>query len=269
MTAEQEIEYSLNEGECFERSSLLSDAGFRHAFFTRKGGVSSPPYDSLNFTIATGDEPECLVINMERAADVLKVEPWRLYFLSQVHGNECFKLGGDELQMDIFEQRGDALFSRNPEAACGVRVADCVPILVGDPQTGAAMAIHAGWRGLASGVIESSLTQLAALGSDPSRWVVAIGPHISQAAFEVSDELAEQLVALTAAPQSEVVDRSKARLHISLRRIATEQLLRQGVLEAHLESVGGCTLSSPDNYYSYRRDGENSGRHLAAIVPLG
>ena len=248
----------------FLESALLRNAGFRHAFFTRNGGVSQGAYRSLSFSIAAGDSPDNVQRNLERAGVALGVPGARVHFLSQVHGRVALTLTGSELQADLIRVEGDALVSRSPGLACGVRSADCVPVLLADRRSGAVAAAHAGWRGVASGVVSATVGALRALSPDLDL-VAAIGPHISLAAFEVSDDVAETL--LSASHDPHVVDRSRAKPHVDLRRMLHAELHTHGLSESQIDDVWGCTVSEPEQFFSFRRDGKASGRHLSAIVP--
>ena len=249
----------------FLSSELLTREGFRHAFFTREGGASRGPFESLSFSESVGDEPEHVRENLARAAGELGVEPASIYYLSQVHGSIVHRLRGGELRLEVARMEGDALVSNVPGLACGVRSADCVPVLLADLRSGAVAAAHAGWRGCVAGVVESALGALRGLAGAQAEVVAAIGPHISLRAFEVSDEVAAELQAASPDP---VVDRSfGAKPHVDLRRLVRAKLRAQGLGDARIDDVLGCTLSEPELFFSFRRDGARSGRHLSAIVP--
>jgi len=247
-------------------SPVLGRAGFRHAFFTRSGGVSSGPFASLNFSVAVGDDPVNVTENLRRASLALGVAPGRLYFASQVHGSAA-ELAEPHVDIaDFVRREADIVVGRSPELACGVRTADCVPILLADPRTGAVAAAHAGWRGVAHGTVTAAVTALLGpTSNDASELLAAIGPHISLAAFEVSDDVAAEL--LRASPNPNVVERSRLRPHVDLRSIVRAQLETLGLSSAAIDDVPGCTLSDAENFFSFRRDGKKSGRHLSAISP--
>ena len=251
----------------FLESSLLRGAGFRHAFFSRRGGVSTGPYESLNFSIGVGDDPEKVQKNLALAADALSVQTHRIFFLSQVHGAIASVLEGDESKDLVLTREGDALASASRDLACGVRTADCIPILAGDRRSGAVVAIHAGWRGIVRGVVEAGILSLRELASAPTDIVAVIGPHIRERAFEVSDDVARELEA--ASPVSGVVDRGRAKPHVGLARIVRAKLNALGVGEDAIDDVGGCTMTEAERFFSFRRDGKISGRLLSAIVPRG
>lgn len=255
-------------------SPLLAQAGFRHAFFTRKGGASRGPFESLSFSTAVGDEPEHVNENLRRAAELLGVAAEHVLYQSQVHGRTArfYRPGDESARADLITLEGDALGGSERDRAYGVRSADCVPILVADRESGAVMAIHAGWRGVVAGVVEAGVAALRQnVGGDGSL-LAAIGPHISAAAFEVSPEVAELLDAAspTRGAVSFPAGRAEgAKPHVDLRFIVSQKLLALGLIEASIDQVGGCTVLDPQHYFSFRRDGKRSGRHLSAIVPRG
>ena len=251
----------------FLESSLLRIAGFRHAFFGRRGGVSTGPYESLNVSIGVGDDPENVRRNLHLIAESLSVQAHRIFFLSQVHGATTSVLEGHETADVVRTREGDALSSTSADLACCVRTADCIPILAADRRSGAVVAIHAGWRGIVRGVVEAGIASLRELAQHPPEIVVAVGPHIRERAFEVSDDVAHELEA--ASPVSGVVDRGRAKPHVSLARIVHGKLRALGVRHDAIDDVGGCTLTEADRFFSFRRDGKISGRLLSAIVARG
>lgn len=247
------------------RCPLLERHGFAHGFSLRTGGVSEGPFASLNLGGAVGDDPDRVEENHRRFARVVGYGPGRLMQTSQVHGAAARRVrGGDEPQQVLLE-RADALVARDGGTAVGVRVADCVPVLLADPQSGAVAAVHAGWRGCVAGVLRAAVDALTAEGTaGPAALVAAIGPHIRLDAFEVGEDVAEPLE--RAVPEADPVRRGRGKPHVSLARIARAQLRRAGLTEAGIEDVGGCTFEEPARFFSYRRDGPRSGRHVGAIV---
>jgi YfiH family protein len=248
-------------------SPLLAQAGFRHAFFSRLGGVSEGPFRSLSFSTVVGDDPRRVDENLRVAAALLGVDAARVLYLSQVHGRVARFYSATLQRSELITLEGDALGGCEPGSAYAVRSADCVPILLADQRSGAVMAIHAGWRGLVGGVIEAGVACLLEnIGSEPAL-LAAVGPHISRAAFEVSADVAAELEA--ASPVAGAVHQApgQAKPHVDLRFIVRHKLLALGLAEAAIDQVGGCTLLSPERYFSFRRDGKRSGRHLSAIVP--
>jgi YfiH family protein len=174
----------------------------------------------------------------------------------------------------VRREQADALLASRPGVAVGVRTADCVPVLVWAPRSGAVAAIHAGWRGAVDGVVPAAIARLLARdGCGADELVVAIGPHIRIASFEVGDEVVEAVErAMPVDPRAshlraQLVSRALGpRPHVSLAALVTAQLLAAGVLPEHLEDVGGDTCAERGRFHSHRRDGARSGRQLSVIV---
>ena len=247
------------------RSPLLEAEGFPHAFFTRLGGVSQPPWDSLNIAAAsTGDLPQAVRENVRRCALALGVPDGRLYFLSQVHGTIASVLDGTEAWEEVTRRVGDITASRVPGVGCGVRSADCVPILLGDRVSGVVVAVHSGWRGTVANAAKAGVSLLRELATNPSV-VAAVGPHIEACCFEVGDDVAEALASASNAGAS-VIDRKGSRARVDLRRIVRAQLVAEGVDASQIDDVRGCSVCDEARFFSFRRDAERSGRMLSAIV---
>jgi YfiH family protein len=168
------------------------------------------------------------------------------------------------MQAESIRLEGDALASHAAGLACGVRSADCVPVLLADRRSGAVAAAHARWRGAVNRVVSSAVPALHGLAPNPDL-IAAIGPHISLAAFEVSEEVAQTLLNASRDPQ--IVDRTREKPHIDLRRMLRAELLGLGLVDSSIDDVWGCTVLEPTRFFSFRRDGRASGRHLSAIVP--
>lgn len=244
------------------RSALLAAHGFVHGFSTRLGGVSAPPFDALNFGRAVGDDPDAVAENHRIFATAIGYEVARLWETSQVHGADVREVGHEDAVAEVRAVHADAIVVRRPGDAAGVRTADCVPILVGDPRSGAAAAIHAGWRGVVLGVVAAGVRALGA--SDPGALVVAIGPHIRVESFEVGDDVAARIAA--ASPGVDPIVRVPgARPRADLACAIRAQLRVLGVREDRIDDVGGDTFAESARFHSHRRDGARSGRHLSVI----
>lgn len=258
------------------QSPLLLEAGFRHAFFTRLGGVSLPPWDSLNFAAGVGDDPAAVAENVRRAEQALGLAPGRLYFLSQVHGTAFRALEGTEGWDEVVRSVGDITLSAAAGVGCGIRTADCVPILLADRRTGAVAAVHSGWRGTASRVAVTGVRALreliGAAGAEPEL-IAAIGPHIEACCFEVGDDVARELAAASSAGESAIRKPANQaepnKPHVDLRRIVRAQLEECGLEPSAIDDVPGCTVCDKERFHSFRRDRDRSGRLLSAIVARG
>jgi hypothetical protein len=248
-------------------SAVLADAGFSHAFFTRRGGVSPADIGPLNFAVSAGDDPARVAENVVLAAAELGVPAARVYFLSQVHGVAHALLDGSEALADVVTREGDVTVAREPGVACGVRTADCVPVLVADRRSGAAAAIHSGWKGTVLDVVAAGVAALrVAVGDGEPELVAAIGPHIERCCFEVDADVAGDLARASSLGRSVVDERAGGKSHVDLRAIVRAQLVAAGVTDAAIGDVPGCTVCDVTRFHSFRRDAAGSGRMLSAIV---
>lgn len=247
-------------------SPMLAGAGFRHGFFTREGGVSRGRYASLNLSHRVGDQAAFVAENLRRAAAHLGLRPGQLCSARQVHGAHVVAATGPDAIASIGEQRADAIWSASGELACCVRTADCIPLLLACPTSGRVAAVHAGWRGVVANIAGAAVQELARAGCEPGNLLASLGPHISQAAFEVERAVAESL--RHSAPEARAVAEwgPNDRMHVSLAALVEAQLLGCGVRRARIDRVGNCTFSNPGVFFSYRRDGPGGGQHLSAIV---
>ena len=226
----------------------------RAAMTTRMAGVSTGPYASLNLAMHVGDDPAAVAENRRRVRDALEL-PAEPRWLTQVHGTTVAVLGSNE------PGSADAAVAFEARQVCAVLLADCLPILLAGRDGDRVGIAHAGWRGLAAGVIEATV---AALATDPADLAAWLGPAIGPAAFAVGAEVREALLSSQpdAAGAFSPVDRG--RFLADLPALARGRLAACGIGRVH--GGGQCTYSDPLRFYSYRRDGR-TGR-MAALLWL-
>ena len=232
-----------------------------HAAFTlRTGGVSAPPYDSLNIGAHVGDASEAVAENRRRVSAHLKL-PAEPLWLEQVHGIEVLDLDAARLLVSAAPPTADAAIARRTGNVCVMQVADCMPVLFASRDGSAVAAAHAGWRGLAAGVLEKAVARLAVA---PGGLIAWLGPAIGPAHFEVGGEVRAAFLAHDAAAAGAFSPNSRGRWQCDLAALARRRLERAGVSAV----FGGdwCTYSDPLRFFSYRRDGQ-CGR-MAALIWL-
>lgn len=244
------------------RSELLP--GARHGFFTRRGGASSGIYAGLNCGPGSNDQRAAVALNRARVAEALGVEPRRLLSLHQIHSTEVVVAGPEGWDE---RPRADAAVTDVPGVALTVLTADCAPVLLHDPDAGVIGAAHAGWRGALDGVLEATLDAMERLGARRGRVAAAVGPTISQRAYEVGPEFLERF--LDADPECArfFVQGAGGRYRFDLPGLVLGRLRTAGVADAGW--IGTCTYSDPARFFSYRRAthaGEpDYGRLISAI----
>jgi YfiH family protein len=218
-------------------------AGVRAGTSTRAGGVSLGPRAALNLAAHVGDDPVAVATNRERLARALDL-PGAPRWLSQVHGTA---VAGDDAGADA--PVADAAVTSSPGCVLAVLTADCLPVVFAS-RDGAAIGIaHAGWRGLAAGVLERTI---AALGVPPRDLLAWLGPAIGPAAFEVGAEVRTAFVGVAAADAVAFAPNARGRWQADLPLLARLRLERAG-----LEGISGCKLcthADPERFYSHRRD---------------
>lgn len=220
---------------------------------TRAGGVSAGPYASFNLADHVGDDPAAVTENRARLRPHLPAEP---LWLRQVHGVRCV----DAATVAAGEE-ADAALARTPGVVCAVLTADCLPLLLCDAAGTVVAAAHAGWRGLAAGVIESTLDALGVPGERVLAW---LGPAIGPQAFEVGDEVRAVFLAHDPAAAAAFVPHGQGRWLCDLYLLARQRLAARGV--RRVWEADFCTATGRARFYSYRRDGV-TGR-MASLIWL-
>ncbi|HKU16693.1 MAG TPA: peptidoglycan editing factor PgeF [Steroidobacteraceae bacterium] len=220
---------------------------------TRVGGVSGGPYASLNLGAHVGDDAQAVSENRRRVREALALSSEPVW-LNQVHGTAVA-----EAVPHVSPPTADAAFSRSKGQVCVVQTADCLPVLFCDRDGTCVAAAHAGWRGLAGGVLD---TALGAMRVAPDRVLAWLGPAIEQEAFEVGPEVREQFIARSADNDQAFKANERGRWQADLYDLARRELARLGV--AQVFGGGFRCYADRDRFFSYRRDGK-TGR-MATMV---
>jgi hypothetical protein len=224
---------------------------------TRSGGMSDIPFDSMNLADHVGDDPIRVAANRKRMEELLGL-PAPPAWLRQVHGVEVNHLTASPLESP---PTADAAITRETGVVCAVMTADCLPILLCDQQGTQVAAVHAGWRGLADGVLETTVQSMAVAGDHLLAW---LGPAIGAQAFEVGNEVREAFDSRDPWCGDAFRPARDGHWWADLYTLARRRLHTLGVTAVY----GGhwCTFSDARRFYSYRRDGE-TGR-MASLIWL-
>ncbi len=228
---------------------------------TRRGGASAAPFDGLNLRPGVGDDPLAVARNQRLLADAIGAQP---VWLNQVHGSSVVRLGAADALPGAAVHEADASFTTEPGVVCAVQVADCLPVLFAAPEGRAVGAAHAGWRGLASGVLEATLRAVCdAAGCEPADVQVWLGACIGPGAFEVGpDVLAAFGATAGSGASTRFVPRGAGKWLADLAGLARDRLGAAGVRAISGGSL--CTVSEPSRFFSFRRDGV-TGRFAAVV----
>jgi hypothetical protein len=207
---------------------------------TRAGGVSRGAYASLNLGVHVGDDPAAVERNRARLRASLPAEP---VWLQQVHGTDVVDAGSPPAPA-----RADAAVARSRHVVCAVLTADCVPVLLAGRDGDAVAIAHAGWRGLAAGVIEAAVARMGVAAASVIAW---LGPAIGPRAYEVGPEVRAAFVRGDAAAAAAFAPRRDDRFLADLFLLARQRLAAAGV--AAVYGGGHCTYTEAERFYSYRR----------------
>ena len=230
---------------------------------TRAGGVSRGPYGAaprerggMNIGLGSGDDPADVMANRALLRAVLPAEP---YWLNQVHGAAVV----DAQQLEPSAGAADASFTDAPNVVCAVSIADCMPVLLADTSGRCVGVAHAGWRGLASGVIQAIVNAMRARLEDAGAELLAyLGPAIGPRHFEVGPEVLDAMRTQLPDAESAFAPHAAGKYLADLFALGQQALAQAGV--ARIYGGRDCTFSDPMRFYSFRRD-RTTGRHAALI----
>lgn len=246
---------------------LTAEIRAPHCFSTRQGGVSTGYLSSLNLGIYRGDDPENVAENYRILGSAVGFDPDSLVFTRQTHsaivravdGSNC----GEGLLRPV-EPECDALITAAPGVTLAVFTADCTPILLHDPVTGAVGAVHAGWRGSVAGIAAKTVEAMQRrYGSRPENIHAAIGPNIGACCFETDSDVPAALRALLGQEAQAFIEERGSKFHVDLKGANRRILELAGV--KHIDVSDHCTACRQDLYWSHRRVGASRGS-LAAII---
>ena len=238
-----------------------------HAIFTRQGGVSPTPLDSLNMGGLVGDSPANVRENRIRAFTALGRAPESLFDLWQVHGTQAF-FASKPRQPDAHEDKGDLIFTDNPEITLFMRFADCTPLFFSDQKLGIVGIAHAGWQGTVKGVATAAIQAMRErYGSKPENIQAAIGPSIGVDHYEVGDKVIQQVRENFGKDAESLLPKIGKGRHFDMWAANRIQLEQAGV--AQIEMANLCTACHLEDWYSHRAEKGKTGRFGALIALKG
>ena len=241
--------------------------GVPHCFTTRHGGVSEGYLSSLNIGANRGDAMENVERNYEILCSALGIEKSKLVLTRQTHSNIVRQVTKqDHLSLDHRDYpECDALITNDPGTCLTVFTADCTPILLHDPVTGAVGAIHAGWRGTAAGIAEKCVNAMVlAYGCDPKNIRAAIGPNIAQCCFETDTDVPEAMIKALGDSAKQHISQKGDKHYVNLKAINALFLQRAGVEKIDIST--DCTACQHERFWSHRVTGGQRGSQGAMIL---
>jgi YfiH family protein len=251
----------------------LEEAGFANGFSTRGGGTSPMPEKALNLAGFNEDSAENILENRRRFLKLFAGD-WALAGCWQVHGSEVRLVNTSSDAKPAEDARGDtvycdAIVSNARGVLAGVKTADCVPILIGDPKTGAFAAIHAGWRGTLAEVANKALERMGTqYKTKPQDVYVAIGPAAGSCCYEVGTDVIDAFTVQVGAGDKLFTETREQHACIDLSQANRSQLISAGADPARINTAPLCTMCRTDLFFSYRREKNVHGKvgRLMSVV---
>ncbi len=265
----------INGDTPYFQSRLFNDYGLKHAFFTKKGGVSKGCFESLNFAEGIGeiqDSTENVMENYNIAAQVFgltKADVCRTY---QTHTNlveyadeACRGIGTVKPKYD---HGVDGLVTMEKNLLLSVRTADCVPVLLCDKSNSICAAVHAGWRGTVGGITKNAVRIMIEKGAKPENILAAIGPCIGACCYQVGGEVRDEFISVSAEyAQFFTDDNEKGKYKLDLVKANAYILQTAGILPQNISCANLCTLCNEEHFFSHRRSGSLRGT-LGAFIQV-
>lgn len=237
----------------------LEDAGFVNAFSTRGGGVSDFPENSLNLAGYDEDSPENIEENRRRFLGLLEGD-YQLASAWQMH-SDLIKPVKTQTDIDNSTEKFDGLVCGMKGVVIGVKTADCIPVLLGDPSTGAFAAIHAGWRGTVQSIVPKAIEQMKKeFGTDPGNLIVAIGPAALVCCYEIGQDVIDAFHQNFSTCGNLFTPTRESHAKIDLHTANKEQLLSVGVKPENIYTAPLCTIERTDLFFSYRVEKKKYGK---------
>lgn len=239
-----------------------------HCFTTRFGGVSGGYLASMNIGTRRGDDPENVVENYRILGRALGFAPEKLVLTRQTHTDTVRQVGKDQWGAGLFAPdlpECDALITNQPGTALVVFTADCTPIVLHDPVTGAVGAVHAGWRGTASKIAaKTAQAMVFAYGCKASDIRAAIGPNIAQCCFQTDADVPLAMGDAYGKAAEDFIRPVKDKYYVNLKGLNALALREAGVTRIEISNL--CTACQPDRFWSHRKVGAQRGSQGAIIV---
>jgi YfiH family protein len=235
----------------------------KYGIFTRHGGVSPTPWDSLNIGGTVGDDPERVFTNRKRMMDILLLSESSVYDCWQVHSNQVIKVDHPRKQGAPYE-KGDALITNNPEVTLLMRFADCTPILLYDSDKKVIGMVHSGWVGTIKKVIQYTIRDMIKnYGCKPANITAGIGPSIGLDHYEVGIDVVDKVKEAFADQANNLIKHTNGKYFFDLWEANRQLLFDCGV--TNVEISGICTACHTDDWYSHRAEKGKTGRFGAAL----
>jgi len=246
---------------------LFDQPGLIHGIFTRQGGISPAPWESLNLGGLSGDRKENVVENRRRIFDAVGLQVESIYDAWQVHGTNVVCTDSPR-PLDLAHVKADAILTDNPQVTLFMRFADCVPIFLYDPVRRVIGIVHAGWQGTIQQIARISVERMVSeYGANPGDILAAIGPSIGPDHYEIGSDVTEKVRAVFSAEAPLLVENRHGRIFFDLWKTNRLILEKTGINQTQV--AGLCTACHTEHWFSHRAEHGKTGRFGALIALRG
>jgi YfiH family protein len=265
------LEQHQNGVTFFAADGFTTAGGVCHGFSTRMGGVSEGIWSSMNLGISRGDQQEHVRGNYRHFYEAIGFQGSRMVMSRQVHGDRIRVITSADGTHDLFDpltEEADGLMTDVPGIMLTVFSADCIPILLYDPERRVIAALHAGWRGTSSGIVTRAVEKMTqAYDCRPEQILAAIGPGIGQCHFETHEDVPNAMTeSMGASVFPFIKTRPAGKFNIDLKGINADRLERAGLWKSHIAVCELCTACQPELFWSHRIHGTERGSQAAMIA---
>ena len=237
--------------------------GLLHGFMGRRGGKSAGPYAGLNTSYRVGDDPKVVSQNVCDVKLAAGIHDGRVVTMRQVHGDYIVEVKDKKLKE---AGEADGMITGEPDIFLAVLTADCVPLLFVAPKQKLAAAVHAGWRGTLAGIADKTVRLFKSqYDVEASDLEVALGPSIGLCCYEVQDDVTVPLMKKWGKLTTPSIFVKEGKSFVNLRRLNRDILRASGVPGSQLHQIGPCTSCSVDEFFSYRRERNETGRQMSFV----
>lgn len=261
------------ETAAYYTSPLFDTYSVPHAFFTRHGGVSTAPFDTLNFAVGTGekrDSAENILLNHRIAAGVFGLDETNVCRTYQTHSTTVLIADENDRGRGTvkppYDVDVDGLVTVTDDVILSVRSADCVPILLYDIKNNICGAVHSGWRGTQGNISGVAISKMCALGSDKKDIIAAIGPCAGVCCYEVGAELYDIFTEINTDYSKYFFPKENGKYHLDLTGLNTAVLINNGIDASHISACNLCTCCNTDTFFSHRVMGKERGTMASFIM---
>ncbi len=252
------------DGLVFYEFEIFKEAGIKHGIFSRQGGVSPDPWNSLNIGSTVGDEQSNVVINRKRIFDVIGREVESLFDVWQVHGLDV-AIAEKPRPLDSPHTKADILLTDKPDVTLLGRFADCVPILLYDYKKKVVGIAHAGWKGTVNKIALIAVRAMQAkYGSKPENILAGIGPSIGPDEYEVGEDVVNTVKLMPNYENANFLINRNGKVYLDLWHVNHQVLLESNVKNIEIAKI--CTATDTNNWFSHRKENGKTGRFGAVIA---